>query len=331
MNKKIYIIILIILCILIGVEGKNFFKRENAIDEEKFKVEKISEYNNPIVPEGFKKIETSEASWELENGLPKGWNNGLVIEDEKGNQFVWVPVDIENAQYEPEKIKFGDVYNKEEMNYQYREYAQILKYGGFYIARYEAGIPEEYIQEINKNEIQTLFSNKEGIPTSKKNQIVWNYISWNKADKSAINMYKDNDFVESDLVSNKQWESIVEWLKNSGYNVDDSAEYGNYSNVNFTFTGYYSLDGKTYKYGENLIKQTFNMLLSTGATERNKTNNIYDLAGNVTEFVDLSETSMNGSVRGGYYDNSSICSVKSNKDSAEENDRQGFRVVLYLK
>lgn len=29
----------------------------------------------------------------------KGWNEGLVIEDEIGNQFVWVPVDGSNVTY----------------------------------------------------------------------------------------------------------------------------------------------------------------------------------------------------------------------------------------
>lgn len=38
----------------------------------------VSTYNCPIVPEGFKKIETEFASWELEEGIPKGWNKGLV-------------------------------------------------------------------------------------------------------------------------------------------------------------------------------------------------------------------------------------------------------------
>ena len=106
---------------------------------------------------------------------------------------------------------------------------------------------------------------------------------------------------------------------------------GNYSNVNFSFTGYYSTDGKTYKYAENGMKQTYNMILSTGATERNKANNIYDLAGNLAEFTDVSETSHNEYVRGGYYDNHSIVSVNSRVPISEGNVRQGFRVVLYMK
>ena len=67
-------------------------KEQNS--EELTKV--ISQYNNPVIPDGFKKVETDNASWNLdEQGNPKGWNDGLVIEDEKGNQFVWVPCTID--------------------------------------------------------------------------------------------------------------------------------------------------------------------------------------------------------------------------------------------
>ena len=112
--------------------------------EEK-EIEVKSTYNNPIVPEGFKKVETQSASWEIENGIPKGWNNGLVIEDEIGNQFVWVPKValtneniIKNYQYSKQEQ------NKNQLEEQLKKYnEQIEKYGGFYISRYEAGVSDE--------------------------------------------------------------------------------------------------------------------------------------------------------------------------------------------
>jgi len=100
-------------------------------------------------------------------------------------------------------------------------------------------------------------------------------------------------------------------LDNSGYDIKDSRDYGNYSNINFVFDGKYSIDyGKTYEYNNEKSKVIYNMILSAGATERNKTNNIYDLAGNVTEFQDYRRY-INGDYgieedyrsRGGYYDN----------------------------
>lgn len=337
--KFIRNIIIFLLLLTMTVSCTIIFKsksHESNIENEKSPIKKISSYNNPIVPEGFRKVETDTASWELKEGIPQGWNKGLVIEDELGNQFVWVPLDIENIVFNENDLKNNVVYNKVNMNLNEREDLQILKYEGFYIGRYEAGISNEVLE--NVNEISKETNNISGIPVSKKNQIVWNYIDWNKAKENATKMYQ-NEYIQSDFVTIKQWNTIEDWLRKSGYNTENSIEWGNYSNNNFTFTGYYSTDyGKTYKYGENVVKQTYNMILSTGATERNKANNIYDLAGNVSEFVDMWKWE-NGSYGieesyrncGGNYDNISYYSMASNMSIASANSRQGFRVVLYQK
>lgn len=323
-NKIIVGITMFLICVVLIIIHKKFYikeKNNNEIEKttENIALKKIGTYNKPIVPVGFKQVETPTASWELEDDITKGWNNGLVIEDEIGNQFVWVPV---------EKLLYNEKSTDTDI-----EFKQIYQYGGFYIGRYEAGIPDEYIERKNEKELKTTFNNKVGIPTSQKGKIPWNYINWSKADESATSMYKDNEYVMSDLITDRQWNYTANWLAECGYNVNDCATWGNYSNVNFEFTGYYSTDGKTYKYAENKMKQTYNMILSTGATERNKANNIYDLAGNLAEYVDVNEKSSNMYDRGGYYDNVSIFGVGSNAkiDISNSNDRQGFRVVLYFK
>ncbi len=60
----------------------------------------------PVVPKGFTKVNTSIGGWNLTseqvtlNGKTyykaRGWNDGLVIQDDLGNQFVWVPVEIDD-------------------------------------------------------------------------------------------------------------------------------------------------------------------------------------------------------------------------------------------
>lgn len=345
MNKKIVIVVISFLIFFISFFVTSIFIFENNTnntenkyeeDNDNLQVETISSYNNPIVPEGFKKVETDSASWELENGIPKGWNDGLVIEDEKGNQFVWVPVFLENTNLDERAIRLNYAYDKDNMDYSEKENLQILKYGGFYIARYEAGIPNEISDNVSEFTSET--NNVEGIPVSKKGQIVWNYIDWTTAKNNSTKMYQ-NEFVESDLITTKQWFHIMRWLKEKGYDIENSIEWGNYSNNNFEFTGYYSTDyGKTYNYGENIMKQTYNMILSTGATERNKSNNIYDLAGNISEFVDVHKY-INGYYGeeeeyrnyGGYYDNISHYSADSSMSISSANSKQGFRVVLYQK
>ena len=46
---------------------------------------------SPTLPEGFTAINTNDAKWTGVNGAPEV-NKGLVMMDERGNQFVWVPV-----------------------------------------------------------------------------------------------------------------------------------------------------------------------------------------------------------------------------------------------
>lgn len=323
----VLIILLIVLFLILLIHNGN----EKDFSTEKMNIQEStinSTYDNPIIPQGFMTVETSTASWQLENDVPKGWNKGLVIEDDIGNQFVWVPAN---------KIE-KDIYSVES-----KDIEQINKYGGFYIARYEAGIPEEYIETINDNELRTTTNNNEGIPTSKKDQIPWNYINTENAKKNAMKMY-NNKYIQSDIITVRQWNIVMQWLSDGGYNTKDSFEWGNYSDASFQFTGYYSIDSKSYKYGENITKSE-DMILSTGSTERNMSNNIYDLAGNLAEYTQDIDNEIRN-IRGGYYTKRSLYNnnekylnedqYSSNSASSglyrdKSNDKQGFRVVLYLK
>ncbi len=48
-------------------------------------------YANPIIPSGYSAINTKDATWKI-SGEQTDVDNGLVIMDNKGNQFVWIPV-----------------------------------------------------------------------------------------------------------------------------------------------------------------------------------------------------------------------------------------------
>ena len=50
----------------------------------------------PVVPEGFTAIDTADAKW---SNATAETNKGLVIMDDKGNQFVWVPVSNLNSMF----------------------------------------------------------------------------------------------------------------------------------------------------------------------------------------------------------------------------------------
>ena len=285
------------------------------------KERKRSTFDNPIIPKGFKKVETQYASWEIENGIPKGWNDGLVIEDLNGNQFVWVPV---NLSVEHDNKDANQIYIKEQLDMNSLEDLQIYKYGGFYIGRFEAGVSLDMQNELinideSKNDIVD-------IPQSKLNVRPWNYISLKNAKLSAEKMY-NTKYLKSGLLTNKQWNSILNWIE-----YEESKKIGNYSNVNFEFSGLYSIDyGKNYQYAEQKSKSQYNMILSSGATERNMTKNIYDLAGNLAEYTEQYVKNMGYVTRGGNYDNIDKYSINSTATSTKADSRFGFRVVLYIK
>ncbi len=324
---KVLLIVIMIICIIIYavmqiktalLDNKKQDELQNETSNEQVKIYKVSTYNNPIIPDGFKKVETENASWELDdNGEIKGWNNGLVIEDEIGNQFVWVPI--------------SDKYNDEDyIISEDIEEIQLFKYGGFYVSRFEAGVPENLQSTLSGISSET--NDIIGKPVSKKNIIPWNYISYQNANESAKLMY-NTEKVKSSLMSLKESTIIVNWLEKSGYDIHDSTNWGNCSNTAFKFSGLYSADtGNNYQYANNMLKDD-NMILATGVTDRNMSNNIYDFAGNLREYTNTQyeNTKYHFSV-GGYYARNSIMGSASEQYafSDEPIGTTGFRVCLNI-
>ena len=163
MNKKIVIVFLV--CLIVFVSLCIFLSKKN-IPYDGIKSGSIPNYKNPPVPEGFSKVETESASWNEKDGIIDGWNNGLVIEDSDGNQFVWVPCSVEennevvlySRYYDYGKfnntipVREDKIYHgSKESNIYYLEddpinediKNNIVKYGGFYIGRYETGKRDE--------------------------------------------------------------------------------------------------------------------------------------------------------------------------------------------
>ena len=66
----------------------------------------------------------------------------------------------------------------------------MVNYEGFYISRYEAGLPNEIVT--NAIEFNNITNNVEGFPLSQKDQIVWNFIDWKTAKNKAIYLHFNN-------------------------------------------------------------------------------------------------------------------------------------------
>lgn len=143
------------------------------------------------------------------------------------------------------------------------DYAESVKRnGGFYIGRYESG---------KENNVLVVQANK----------TVWNNISQTNAISTA-KTYNE----KASLLTGAAWDRTLGWLVETNAKditeiSSDSTSWGNYKDDTFSET---------------------TGLISTGAFEQTKANNIYDLAGNVFEFTSqIYYSSTNVVNRGGNY------------------------------
>ena len=281
--------------------------------------------NSEIVKEEWKNTIAS-----VEDGvpIPKGFDyvtgtkdTGLVIQDKKGNEFVWVPAtestyvkDTSFPSYNNNKPTGDDTLPNGITD----ETADVKKYGGFYIGRYEAGVPENQITIDGKS---TDTSNVEGIPVSKPGVTVWTNIYYTNAKASAEKMI-NNEYVQTGLLTGKAWDTTCHWIEdslssiNASASLTDSRYYGNYRN---------SLSPANVSgYGTKQV---------AGYSDKWMVKNIYDLAGNVREWTsDDTYGALN--VRGGSYSygGSDVpVSYRSIFSASSTDDFVGFRLRLYIK
>ena len=270
--------------------------------------EKIAEEVNGVpVPKGFTYKEGTK-------------DTGLVIQDDNDNEFVWVPATestyVKDTSF-PSSNNFKPTGDDTLPNGITDETADVVKYGGFYIGRYEAGVPENQ-STIDGNSSST--SNVKGVPVSKKGATVWTRIDYTNAKANAESMIS-NEYVQTGLLTGKAWDTTCHWIEdslrsiNTSASLKDSRYYGNYSN---------SLAPANENSG---TKRT------AGFSENWKTKNIYDLAGNVWEWTSEAYSSYFFD-RGGSYDvvgSVDPVSYRSYNSGSNTDDDVGFRPRLYIK
>ena len=255
--------------------------------------------------------------------IPKGFtykegtkDTGLVIQqDEKGNEFVWVPVT--ESTYAKD-FGFKSNFNATSTNTKddtlpngiTDETADVKKYGGFYIGRYEAGIPEG----------DTSTSNKTGIPVSKQGATVWTNIDYTNSKASAESMI-NNEYVQTGLLTGKAWDTTCHWIEgslssiNASAKLADSRYYGNYSDS--------LAPANVSGYGTKQV---------AGYSDKWSVKNIYDLAGNVCEWTSEAGSPYFVSRGGGYDESGLLVNPVSYRDSNDGcNAWTGFRLRLYIK
>lgn len=243
--------------------------------------------------------------------------DGLVIIDKNGNEWVWVEVPKNEYIY----INAGlDIiqFTSDELNTIYndlRTYTKEYDIGakdiyydgcgisvesynrlknamiksiyineGFWIGRYEVGV-ENFRTDINNDEYK---------PVVKKGYYPYNFITCSKAQQLASSLSLDTK--TSSLLFGIQWDLTIKYLETKGIKEQseirtNSSSWGNFKESSFqVLDGKYSIATNTpvlwTDITENYKKEADSVILFlTGATERNKILNIYDLAGNVCEWT----------------------------------------------
>ena len=183
----------------------------------------------------------------------------------------------------------------------------IYKYGGFYIGRYEAGSKTPRTSSSGVTEI--------GI---KQDMYPYNYVKWGDSMSSigttgavylSNSLYNTNEYgATSMLCTGACWDSMLDFIKDSKHSVTDSTTWGNYKNsetFEITRGSYAVYDTSNYTLGSfNNVGSKYSktkdtaILLTTGATERNCSKNIYDVAGNCWEWTTESSSSSSRVYRG---------------------------------
>lgn len=166
----------------------------------------------------------------------------------------------------------------------------VSKYGGFWFGRYEAGSEEP---RIKTSGVTT--------PGIKQDMYPYQYVKWGESmneigTEGAVylssELYNsDNYGAKSMLCTGACWDAMIDFVKDDKRSVMDCSNWGNYYNASFTITrGKYSLYSKTLGDfiqvdGTHEKASLVRELLTTGATVRNSSNNIFDTSGNCSEWT----------------------------------------------
>jgi hypothetical protein len=222
---------------------------------------KYGDHEHPPIPDGYTHV-------------AGGWNNGFILQDNKGNQFVWIPVgsltangaliNIRNLNHDEDSL-CGDDFSEKFGRRAYcgnafrlghycenlddafkRQVESVKKYGGFYVCRYQ--ISAECQVRSVKGKPPIVCPGYNNALSIAQHQDLW------------------TGEVTSHLLYGSEYDTILEWFLATGKTRKDIE-------VDSSAFGYY---------GESQCR--FNPPY-TGSNEKWQVNGIYDLAGNTWEWT----------------------------------------------
>ena len=280
--------------------------------------------------------------------LPSGFyyvggdiSTGLVISDKQGdtmdasgtsmgNQFVWIPVsseaDLTRTNFDtngqpttdaPASGKnvtncsepYASGYSTEASEYNTMK-TQVLKYGGFYIGRYEAGV--------NNTTLRTGATTAQTV-VCKKGVAPYNYVPWGKSMNDV-----NTAFAPSDNNSDNVNTNGAVYLAKSMYSSSNS--------VTSTLTYGCEWDAMCRYIGDSQRKTpTKDAPELTGSVSTDVSKNIYDLAGNCCEWTMEAFSTDNRVKRGSSYSVAIPVSFRGDGTPTSNYGGISFRPTLYIK
>ena len=306
----------------------NKYTSDNLEENIGVKFEKNTELHDKngakiIVPAGFKVVNTDDLTVE----------KGIVVEDSKGNQYVWIPCTTEDSksQLQFKRTEWdveddgGTKASKDELtltcpeNYSDNgltyavvneivtqvkaEKDSVRRNGGYYIGRYEVG-------------------DENGTAVIKADQTPMANIIWSTAYNKAKGI-GGGPGATTYLCSSYAWDTAINFIQNNGFPNYAKVKEDSY-NENWYDKSVKDLLGNIIKVANNATR------LSTGETTSKC--NIYDMGGNVAEFTTevMPNTSEPVVVRGGHYNTNGLAGRRLDYSTSIAYDYVGFRVTLFL-
>ena len=279
-----------------------------------------------IVPAGFKVVNTDDLTVE----------KGIVVEDSKRNQYVWIPCTTEDSKSQLQfkrtewdvEVDGNSRASKDELtltcpeNYSDNgltyavvneivaqvkaEKDSVRRNGGYYIGRYEVGD-----------------ENGTGTAVIKADQTPMANIIWSTAYSKAKGI-GGGPGATTYLCSSYAWDTAINFIQNNGFPNYAKAREDSY-NENWVDKNVKDSKGNIIKAANKAER------LPTGKTTPKC--NIYDMGGNVVEFTTevMPSTSEPVVLRGGRYHNSYPAGLRGDLDTSGSYSVCGLRATLFLK
>ena len=235
---------------------------------------KLSDTDNIVIKDDEGNTVTIPAGFKVASDSPTKQEDGIVVEDKDGNQFVWIPVaSISNYV----RTDYGSSFD----NGGYSSYSETMpsdeqtsvgKYKGYYIGRYEVG---DATSTANKT-LRASGASVTNAVSIKKGQAPYNYVTRDQANTLATGMKAAEGYTATTkLCSSYAWDTAINFIQKTVANYGTSSNQGNYNDTTFTYT---DITGAT-----QTKASSKSVLIPTGQTT--PINSIYDMGGNNWEWT----------------------------------------------